>query len=100
MTLREQRLPSIFMPILQNAKKALRQSVRRGKRNKTVLDEIDSLRRHFKVALKDKKVDDAKKLIQALGQKMDKSVSKKILKANTVARLKSRMTTAVNKLGK
>ncbi len=88
------------MPILQNAKKALRQSIRRGKRNKTVLDEIDSLRRHFKVALKEKKADEAKTLIQTIGKKMDKSVSKKILKANTVARLKSRMALAVNKLGK
>ncbi|MEK9130655.1 MAG: 30S ribosomal protein S20 [Patescibacteria group bacterium] len=88
------------MPILQNAKKALRQSIRRGKRNKTVLDEIDSLRRHFKVSLKEKKVDEAKKLVQAFSKKMDKAVSKKILKANTVARLKSRAILAVNKLGK
>ncbi len=88
------------MPILPNAKKALRQSIRRGKRNKTVLDEIDSLRRHFKVSLKEKKIEEAKKLVREIGKKMDKSVSKKILKANTVARLKSRMALAVNKLEK
>ena len=88
------------MPILKNAKKALRQSVRRAARNKTILDEIASLRRHFKVAMKEKKVDEAKKLALAIGTKMDKSVSKKILKQNTVARLKSRMATAANKLGK
>ena len=88
------------MPILPNAKKALRQSIRRGKRNKTILDEIDSLRRHFKVSLKEKKVEEAKKLVQSLTQKMDKAVSKKILKQNTVSRLKSRMVIAVNKAGK
>lgn len=88
------------MPILKNAKKALRQSARRAVRNKTVLDEIASLRRHFKVAMKDKKLDDAKKLTRALVQKMDKAVRKKILKQNTVSRLKSRMMTAVNKAGK
>ncbi len=88
------------MPILKNAKKALRQSVRRAARNKTILDEIASLRRHFKVAMKEKKVDEAKKLALAIGTKMDKSVSKKILKQNTVARLKSRMMLAANKAGK
>lgn len=88
------------MPILKNAKKALRQSVRRASRNKTVLDEIASLRRHFKVALKEKKFDEAKKFTQALTQKMDKAVAKKIWKKNTVSRLKSRMMLAVNKATK
>ncbi len=88
------------MPILKNAKKALRQSVRRAAGNKLILDEIASLRRHFKVAMKEKKVEEAKKLALQLAVKMDKSVSKKILKQNTVARLKSRMMLAVNKAAK
>lgn len=88
------------MPILPNAKKALRQSDRRASRNKLILDEVTSLRRHLKVAIKEKKVEEAKKLVQTLGQKMDKTVSKKILKANTIARLKSRMATAVNGMSK
>lgn len=88
------------MPNLANAKKALRQSETRAARNKVVKDEIASLRRHFKTALKEKKADEAKKLALSIGQKMDKAVSKRVLKMNTAARLKSRMMLAVNKMGK
>ncbi len=88
------------MPNLANAKKALRQSVKRALRNKTVKDEITSLRRHLKVAIKDKKIEEAKKLAQSLATKMDKAAGKKVMKKNTAARLKSRMMIAVNKLGK
>jgi|GEM_PF-247652 len=85
----------ICMPILKNAKKALRQSVKHAKRNKLRTDEIDSLRRHFKVALKGSEIDKAKQLASQIVQKIDKAVGKKLVKLNTAARVKSRMAKAL-----
>ena len=88
------------MPNLANAKKALRQSEKRAARNKTVKDEIASLRRHFKTAMKDKKAEEAKKLALSIATKLDKATTKHVFKKNTAARLKSRMMLAVNKMAK
>ncbi|MEK7665721.1 MAG: 30S ribosomal protein S20 [Patescibacteria group bacterium] len=84
------------MPILKNAKKALRQSIKRAKRNTIRTDEITSLRRHFKVAVKGNQLDKAKELAAQIGQKIDKAVGKKIVKMNTAARVKSRMAKAMS----
>ena len=88
------------MPILRNAKKALRQSIKRTKRNTMRTDEIASLRRHFKVALKANQLDKAKELAAQIGQKIDKAVGKKIVKRNTAARVKSRMAKALKAIKK
>lgn len=86
------------MPNLANAKKALRQSIKRAGRNQQVRDEIASLRRHFKVALRNKKLDEAKTLARSIAKKMDKAAGKKMLKPNTAARLKSRMMQSIAKV--
>lgn len=88
------------MPILQNAKKALRQSVKRAKRNTLRIDELDSLRRHFKVAVKAAKLDQAKELAQKITQHIDKAVGKKIIKLNNASRVKSRMAKAISAIKK
>ncbi len=72
------------MPIKENAKKALRQSLKRTARNKLAKVEIESLR------IKVRKLLDAKKPKEAAG----------IMKKNTVARLKSRLMKKVNALQK
>ena len=87
------------MPNLANAKKALRQSEKRAARNKLVKEEISSLRRHFKVALKNKNAEEAQKLAKDLQKKLDKAVTKNVFKKNTVSRLKSRMAGAIQKIG-
>lgn len=83
------------MPIKDNAKKALRQSVKRTARNKVVKDELKSLRVKFRklVTSKDEK---ASEIARELGKKFDKAVSKGVLKKNTAARLKSRMMAKLN----
>jgi small subunit ribosomal protein S20 len=78
------------MPNLTNAKKALRQSLKRAERNATATANIAFMRRSFRKLLEAKKVDDARTLLVDLTQALDKAVSKNILKKNTVARLKSR----------
>ncbi|KKT69571.1 MAG: 30S ribosomal protein S20 [Candidatus Uhrbacteria bacterium GW2011_GWF2_44_350] len=84
------------MPIKKNAKKALRQSLKRAVRNKTVKAEIGSLRIKFRKAIDSVKKNEALEAAKIIGQKVDKAVSKKILKKNTAARIKSRMMKKVN----
>lgn len=86
------------MPNLENAKKALRQSIKRAGRNKVVKAEIHSLRVAVRKALDSKKMDEAKELARTVGKKLDKAVGKKILKKNAVARYKSRMMQKLNAL--
>ena len=88
------------MPNLANAKKALRQSKVRAKRNKTINAEIHSLRVKLRKALTEKKVTEAKELVRLVGKKLDKALAKKIGKKNAVARVKSRMTLKLNQLMK
>lgn len=86
------------MPIKQNAKKALRQSLKRMVRNKAVKDEIKSIRVKYRKSIVAKEATAAAALARELGKKLDKSVSKGVLKKNTVARLKSRMMKKLNGL--
>lgn len=88
------------MPNLQNAEKALRQSTKRASRNLKRMSEIDSLTRQFRKLLEAGKNDDAKALVSKIYQTLDKAVGKKVIKKNTAARTKSRITTRLNKVTK
>ncbi len=84
------------MPIKANAKKALRQTIKRAKRNTIIKAEIHSLRVKLRKLLDSKKVEEAEKLSSTIVKKFDKAVSKKIYKQNTVARYKSRFMQKIN----
>ncbi len=86
------------MPNLANAKKALRQADKRAERNKLANAEIHSLRVKLRKAITAKNAAAALEVARSLGKKFDKAVGKKVLKQNTVARLKSRMMQKVNAL--
>lgn len=79
------------MPIKENAKKALRQSIVRAKRNKTAQAEINSLRVKFRKLMTDKKAKEAVEVVRLLVKKLDKAHARGIMKKNTVARYKSRI---------
>lgn len=86
------------MPITKSAKKALRQNKRRRARNlrqsRAFKDEVKSLKKF--IAAKDKK--SANELLPSVYKALDKAVKTNVLKKNTAARLKSRLTKVVNKL--
>lgn len=84
------------MPIKKNAIKALRQNVKHAQLNKVVKAEIGSLRVKFRKAVVAVKKSDALEAAKVIGQKVDKAVSKKILKKNAAARIKSRMMKKIN----
>jgi small subunit ribosomal protein S20 len=86
------------MPNLQNAKKALRQSVKRAARNSVVVEELRSLRRNWRKNLTGGNAAKAKELTQTLVKKFDKAAQKGIIKKQTAARLKSRMASALHAL--
>lgn len=88
------------MPNLKNAKKALRQSVVRAERNDAIREHISYMRRSFRKLLEAKKFEDAQKLMKELTQALDKAVTKKVLKLNTVSRIKSRAAKKINTLAK
>lgn len=88
------------MPNLANAKKALRQSDKRARRNKLIKAELKSLRVKFRKLVETKKQSEAAEVAKLLGKKFDKAHAKGILKKNTVARYKSRMMKKLNALGK
>ncbi len=80
--------------------KALRQDIKKAKRNAKVKKDVKGLIKSTKKALglKDKTsaTDRIKKAIKAI----DKAVQNKVLKKNTGARKKSRLMKGLNKLGK
>ncbi|MFA6131992.1 MAG: 30S ribosomal protein S20 [Patescibacteria group bacterium] len=84
------------MPIKKNAIKAMRQTVKHSQINKVAKAEIDSLRVKFRKAIVAVKKSEAAEAAKAIGQKVDKAVSRKILKKNAAARIKSRMMKKIN----
>lgn len=88
------------MPILKNAKKALRQSKVRAERNLKVKENIAYMRRNFRKLLEAKKFDEAQTVVRDLSKALDKAVTKGVVKKNAAARIKSRTAVRLNKAGK
>ena len=86
------------MPITKSAQKALRQNKRRRARNlkqsHSLKDEIKTLKKL--VAKKDKK--GANETLPKVYKALDKAVKTNLIKKNTAARLKSRLTKTVNRI--
>ncbi len=88
------------MPNLKNAKKALRQNIAQAKTNADARAKISYMRRTFRKLVEDKKLDEAQKLMNDLYQILDKAAGKRLMKANTVARVKSRAMKTLHKASK
>ncbi len=87
------------MPITQSAKKALRQNVRRHKRNTKKKTELKSVIKKYKKLVAAKSIDEAKKYLATVYKKLDKAAKANLIKKNTAARLKSRLSRLLS-LGK
>ncbi len=85
------------MPNKQNAKKALRQAIKRAALNKT---RKEAYKKATKATLKTTVAAEAKKLATVAQQALDKAVKHGTIKKNTAARKLSRLMKKVNKLGK
>lgn len=86
------------MPITKSAKKSLRQSIKRRKRNLWRKKKIKELFKKITNLAKQKKLDEAKGLLHQYYQAIDKAVKTKVLKENTGRRKKSRLSIWLNQL--
>lgn len=84
------------MPITQSAKKALRQSKRRRKRNLVYKHKIKDLIKKVRVLVKENKIKEAKELLPQIYKILDKAAKENIIKKNTASRKKSRITKAIS----
>ncbi|MFQ6049732.1 MAG: 30S ribosomal protein S20 [Candidatus Paceibacterales bacterium] len=85
------------MPITKSAKKALRQSKRRRVRNLQKMRKMKSLLKEVKNLISQKKTKEAKKLMPQVYKILDKAAKTGLIKKNTAARKKSRITKAILK---
>jgi small subunit ribosomal protein S20 len=79
-------------PITKSAKKALRQSKKRRARNIQRKKTIKKLLKEVENLVYEKKVEEAKKLLPQVYKVLDKAAKTGLIKKNTVARKKSRIS--------
>jgi len=84
------------MPIKKSAKKALRQNLKRRRRNLQKKRKLKDLQKRFKKLISEKKIKEAKDLLPQIYQALDKAVKTNLIKKNTASRKKSRLTKLLN----
>jgi len=82
----------ILMPITDSAKKALRQSVKRNKRNSTQKERLKKLLKEVSLLVSQGKSADAKAKLPLVYKMLDKAAKTGLIKKNTASRKKSRIT--------
>jgi small subunit ribosomal protein S20 len=78
--------------ITKSAKKALRQGLKRGIRNLAFKNKMKNLIKKAKGLVSQKKIEEAKKLLPQVYKILDKAAKVGLIKKNTAARKKSRIT--------
>ena len=85
------------MPVKKSAKKALRQSKKRRIKNLQKKEKIKNLLKEIKVLVAEKKTKEAEKLLPQIYKILDKAAKTNLIKKNTAARKKSRITKLIKK---
>jgi small subunit ribosomal protein S20 len=85
------------MPISRSAKKAVRQSKKRQRRNFSVKNKIKKLEREIRLFSSQKNVEGIKKLLPQFFKAIDKAAKEKVVKKNKAARKKSRLSHLLQK---
>ncbi len=86
------------MPVKKAAFKDLRQSHARALRNKKVVSDVTALIRRIRKVIIGKDHNKAMELLKQAIKKIDQAAQKAVIKKNTAARKKSRLTKAINNL--
>ena len=84
-------------PITKSAKKAFRQSLKRRARNIQKKEKIKNLLKEVRSLISQKKIEETKKLLPQVYKLLDKAAKIGLIKKNTAARKKSRITKLINK---
>lgn len=85
------------MPITKSAKKSLRQSIKRKKRNLIYKHKIAKLVKKIKKLSALGEKEEIKKLLPAIYKALDKAAKVKIIKKGTATRKKSRIAKAIQR---
>ena len=85
------------MPITKSAKKALRQNLRRKAGNLQYKSKMKNLIKQTRKLVAGKKIEDAKSLLPQVYKILDKAAKVGVIKKNTAARKKSRITKMIRK---
>lgn len=83
------------MPLIASAKKALRQSLKRRAQNLIKKEAYKAAINNFKKLVADKRLDEAKKALSEVYQKLDKAAKTNVVARNKASRLKSRLSQLV-----
>lgn len=85
------------MPITSSAKKALRVSKKKKVFNIRKSNAMENSLKKIKKLVKENKIKEAEKILPEVYQAIDKAFKIKLIKKNTAARYKSRITLFLNK---
>ena len=85
------------MPITKSAKKSLKQSKKRRQRNLRRLNAMKDIIKQIRKLVETNKKEEALKLLPLAYKTIDKAAKNNIIKKNTAARKKSRLTKLINK---
>lgn len=84
------------MPIIKAAKKAMRQSEKRRKRNLVWTDKIKELEKTIEKFISKGENEKAKKILPSYYKNIDKASKNNVINKNTAGRKKSRITKIVS----
>lgn len=85
------------MPIIKSAKKSVRKNATRKERNLLKKKDLKKKIKDLKSLVASNKLDEAKKSLPQVYKTIDKSAKSGIIKKNTAARKKSRITKLITK---
>lgn len=88
------------MAIIKSAKKAIRQNKRRRVQNLVYKNKIKNLIKEARALVLAKKIKEAKDLLPAIYEVLDKSAKVGVIKKNTASRRKSRIAKLIDKSSK
>jgi len=84
------------MPITKSAQKALKQSLKRKRRNLSYKEKIKKTLKEVNKLISAKKMEEAKKFLPEVYKILDKAAKEKIIKKNTARRRKSKIAKLIN----
>ncbi len=85
------------MPIKKSASKEMRKTKKRRLKNIRILSELKTLNKKFINFVDGKNLEQAKKILEKLGAKLDKAAAKKIIHKNKASRKISRLMRLLNR---
>lgn len=86
------------MPIIKSAKKRVKTSAKRAKRNKEKNEKLKNSIKAFENLVEEGKIDEAREQLKETVKVIDKAASYGIIHKNNAARKKSRLTKMLNKI--